>query len=241
MKRYLLTLAFIMWGTILSPLSLHAETIYGEGVVTFEIRDLSSFSKLAANDSVHVYFGDIGEETVKIQAEQNLLPYIYTKVSHDTLHIDISKNIKPSKQINIYLGIKQLSEITTTGTVILSNEKSLKVDTLKISASGISQVSLPGLDCEHLQLEMNGSSTVTLKGTASKQEVNMTGATVYKALGLITNMTTISISGAGKAWVNAKDKLNITLTGAAYLGYQGDPEIQKSITGVGRLEKINSL
>lgn len=240
MKQTFFILMFTILGINLFIDPLKAETIYGEGVVTFDIRELPNFSKLVVNDSFHVYFGDIGEEIVKVQAEQNLLSYIYTKVEDDTLHIDLNKNVKPSKQINIYLGVNEISEITTTGTVLISNQRYLRGDTLKIDASGISQVQLPRLDCKNLTLNITGSSTVTLKGSATEQNVTMKGATVYKALGLITNITTISISGAGKAWVNAKDKLNLTLTGAAYLGYDGDAEVQQSITGVGRLEKITS-
>ncbi len=240
MKRYFLVLTYTILGISLWAEPLKAVTIYGEGVVTFDIRDLSNFSKVVVNDSVHVYFGEIDQEIVKVQAEQNLLSYIYTSIEGDTLHIDLNKNIKPSKQINIYLGVKELSEITTSGTVLLSNEAIFNVDSLKINASGISQVLLPRLNCENLSVDITGSSTVNLKGSAKEQQVTMKGASVYKALGLITNVTTISISGAGKAWVNAKEKLHLTLKGAAYLGYQGDAEIEKSITGVGRLEKIAS-
>ncbi|MEM1282336.1 MAG: head GIN domain-containing protein [Chlamydiota bacterium] len=196
------------------------------------------FSKLNNNDSVQVFFGDIDDEIVKVQAEKNLFPHIYTEVSNDTLHVYLSKNIKPSKKINIYLGAKKLSEITTTGTVILTSEGGFKADSLKIHANGISQISILRLVCNHLHVDIDGSSTVNLKGSALEQEVSMKGASVYKALGLLTDLTTISISGAGKAWVNAKERLNLSLQGAAYLGFSGDPEIQKSITGVGRLEQL---
>jgi Putative auto-transporter adhesin, head GIN domain len=240
MKKTMWILAFLMISVASWHQPLPAETIYGAGVVTFDIRDLPNFSKLVVNGSVQVYFGDIDEELVKVQAEQNLISYIYTKVENDTLHIDLNKDIKPTKQIMVYLAVKELTEITTTGTVLVSNEAPLKVDHLTINASGISQVTLPQLFCDNLTIDIDGSSTVYLKGSSKNQHVTMKGATVYKALGLITDETTISITGAGKAWVSAKDKLNLTLSGAAHLSYQGEPDIQKSISGVGRLEKLQS-
>lgn len=238
MKKYFLFLVLTLLSVTATQAPLSAEPIYGSGIVTFDVRKLPNFQKLVVDGTAHVYFGEIGEELVKVQAEQNLLPYIHTRVENDTLYVELEKGIKPSQQIRVYLGIDKLSDITTSDTVQVKNRNPLQVDSLTIKSSGISQISLPQLFCNTLDVEISGSSTVYIKGAAKQQTVTMSGATVYKALGLLTEETTISIAGAGKAWVNAKDKLHLTLSGASYLGYEGDPEIEKSITGVGRLEKL---
>lgn len=228
--------------------ALQAEILNGRGTAGFEMRNLPHFSNIVVEDSIQVYLQS--EESIgsrqqlsgvcaKVEAEQNLLPSISTSVEGETLHIFFNKSIRPTKQITVSLPIKNLAEITTAGTAILASKTPLELDKLAINASGASQITLSKLICNTLTISIEGSSTVELQGEAGDQLVSIRGAAVYRSSEFAAERATLSISGAGKAWVNVKDKLAITLTGAAYLGYKGDPEVVQSIGGLGRLERLS--
>lgn len=233
--RSWLLVSLTLW---LSTHPLYSETIYGKGVVTFEVRNLPSFKKVVAYGASRVYFGEVEENLVKVEAESNLLAHISTRVEDGILYLDPGKDIKPSRPIKFYLATKELEAITTYGTVQLVNRSPLQADKLELTAYGISKMEIPELFCNHLKVELFGSSSLYLKGAAKSQSVNMTGATDYKAIGLLSDEAKVVINGAGKATVNAKDRLVVDLSGAAYLGYEGHPEVEKKVTGVGKLEQL---
>ena len=54
---------------------------------------------------------------------------------------------------------------------------------------------------------------------------------------LVTRALELSISGAGRADVNATEVLKVTISGAGKVTYSGNPSISKEISGAGSVKK----
>ncbi len=45
------------------------------------------------------------------------------------------------------------------------------------------------------------------------------------------------MSGAGKAYINAKTALSVEISGAGLVEYMGNPKLDKDISGVGKVRR----
>ena len=69
------------------------ETIKGNGEVKKETRELNSFTSLASQGSMNVQISYGNSNSVTVEADENLLPYIETKVEDGRLMIRPKKNV----------------------------------------------------------------------------------------------------------------------------------------------------
>jgi hypothetical protein len=88
-----------------------------------------------------------------------------------------------------------------------------------------------------LKLESNGASAVTVEGTVTNLEVNLSGASKLNAKSLQTQIATVSLNGASYADVTVTETLNASISGAGVLTYAGNPKsVEKNVGGVGRIQ-----
>ena len=92
-----------------------------------------------------------------------------------------------------------------------------------VELSGSGSVSGADLRASALRVDISGSGTVNLTGTADQQEVEVSGSGRYEAAELASRSVTIEISGSGKATVAAAEQLRVDISGSGTVTYSGDP------------------
>jgi hypothetical protein len=86
-------------------------------------------------------------------------------------------------------------------------------------------------------LEGSGATKVELTGKVGVQVVDLSGAGSYLARGLESDRVEVHVSGAGKAFVNAKTSLAVEISGAGLVEYSGNPKLEQDISGVGKVRR----
>ena len=189
--------------------------IVGDGVIKTEDRSISEFSKVVVTGGYQIKWSS-GKPALNISTDQNLLPLIETAVSGSTLKIDSKDNLAPTKSITIILSSASLTDVRLTGGI-------------SFKASQIT-----GQD---LKLESTGASEISVDGSVTNLEVNLTGASKLNARSLHTQIATLSLVGASEANVTVADTLKASVTGAGMLTYSGNPKsVEKNITGAGTIQ-----
>ena len=189
--------------------------IKGDGVVTTTNRPIPDFSTLKADGAYQITWSS-GKPAITISTDQNLLPLITTSVTGDTLHIDRTQNLRPTKGITINISSVSLKEVQLNGAVSLT-------------ASNVS-----GSD---LKLESNGASSINVEGSATHLEVNFSGAGSLDAKALQTQSAKVSLSGACSADVTVTESLDAVISGAGAITYGGNPKkVKKTVSGVGKIQ-----
>ncbi|MBA7508656.1 hypothetical protein ES705_00588 [subsurface metagenome] len=183
--------------------------VRGSGNLISEDRDVSGFSKVSISGSGNLFIEQGDEESLTIEAEDNILPLITTRVSGSTLTIKINRGI-PTKSPNYYLKVKDLTSISTSGSV---------------------SVSCPSLSTDSLVIKSSGSGNITLAGTVTSQDIESSGSFKYYAEDLKSNSCVIDSSGSGDLTVNVSDDLNIDVSGSVKVTYIGSPSITQKTSG----------
>jgi len=241
LKRYLQSYLGCLLGLIFMSDSSFAALDNINGGVTFEVRKVPKFSKVTLKGVGELIFSDIDQEIIKIEAEKKIIPLIETTVINDELVIQTKGNVRLTKPIKYYLAVEEIDSISVNGSARISNFNILKFDNLSIDAKGASRVDLNQLFGENLYLNIQGSAVVKLKGSINLQVVDVSGAGQYSGVGLISNEAKMTVKGASRSFIYAKEKLSVNGSGASSVKYIGNPVIEKTLIGVGSLEPLTEV
>ena len=208
-----ITIIFLAAGSILVA-GCHWVGVRGNGNIKADQRTVSAFANIDASGAFIIEWQN-GAPALSITTDENLLPYIDSHVSGDTLHLHTRDQIWPT------LGIKGVvSSPTRSGA----------------KTSGAVRLTANQLAGPRFALESTGAARVTLDGSVDELLADMTGASELTANGLQTNTTEISTTGASDAEIAVSETLKVAITGAGKVSYSGNPKtIEKHITGAGSI------
>ncbi len=206
-----------------------------------ETRDLSDFNRISLRGVGNLFIEPGDQESFRVEAGSDVLPYIVTKVQDGKLDIRLKRRIfmpllRSMGSINYYVTVKELNALEVSGAGKVTGSR-LCADRLDLRISGAGKVKLDIIVTE-LDTRISGAGNLCLAGEAVRQSLAISGAGNYSASELSSKEGRISISGSGKSTVQASDRLDVRISGAGKVAYMGDPEISKRISGAGKVKKI---
>jgi len=215
------------------------ETIIGSGVVAEEDRTVSGFTRvtLAAVGDVHITQGAV--ESLRIQAEDNLMPHIRTAVRAGTLEITIDPGItlQNTLPIEFHVSLISLDGLLLAGVGEIDG-LDLTVNQLSVTHSGVGSFDLVNLDAVGLDVVLSGVGDIRISGTVGVQDVTLSGVGDYEAEDLQSTEADIVLSGLGSATVRVSDRLDVTITSTGSVFYYGDPIVTISGSGTGTVQRL---
>ena len=215
----------------------------GSGNVITQTREVSGFHGVEVSYPAQVLIQQGEAESVKIEAEDNVMPGLQTRVSGGTLEIfyksDSGKFVAPKKLVKITITVKNLSSVDFSSAGDLTIEK-VKTDNLNISLSGAGNLKLDEIHAQNLQVNLSGAGSMNASGTADHLGLNISGFGDFKGGELHGQTSNVSISGAGSATVWADDTLTAQVSGAGSINYYGSPSVSKQISGVGSVKQLGN-
>jgi hypothetical protein len=207
---------FVFLGVcMLLPVGCRWVGIRGNGHIETEDRTVSAFTEIDAGGAFEIAWQS-GSPALHITTDENLLSYIESDVSGDTLHLRTHDHIWPTRGIKVVISSPTRSAARIRGAV-------------KLTAN---QLTGP-----KFALEASGASQVSLDGNIDELLADMTGASELEAIGLHTRTAEISTTGAGDAEIAVAETLKVAITGAGKVSYSGNPKIEKHITGAGSVRR----
>jgi hypothetical protein len=189
--------------------------VRGNGDIKTDDRTISAFTEIDAGGAFEIEWQS-GSPALRITTDENLLDYIESEVSGDTLRLRTREHIWPTHDVKVLV-----SSPTRTGARI----------------RGAVKLTAKQLTGPKFALEASGASRVSLDGSVDDLLADMTGASELDASDLHTKTAEISTTGAGDAEVAVAETLKVAITGAGKVSYSGNPTIEKHITGAGSVHR----
>ena len=217
--------------------------VQGSGKIESETREVQGFLAVSINYPADVIIQQGKVESVKVEADDNLLQQITTEVDDETLVIENkeeswSQRVDPTERVKITITVKDLREIefSSAGTLRLNG---LKTDELSVNLNGAGEMILNDLDVNKLESRLSGAGNIKANGTAKELELRISGVGNFEAPALQSMVASVRISGAGSATVRVEDDLTARVSGAGSVKYYGSPTLDEDVSGAGSVSQAD--
>ena len=216
----------------------------GSGNIQMEERPVSGFDAVNFSGSGELSITQGDTETLTVEADDNLLPFIKTEVRNGVLFISMEEGsggafVRPSQPIHFNLAIKDLSALTLSGSGRTTSPE-IKADRLSLDVSGSGSLKIDQLETADLSLLLSGSGQVDLGGKATSQQAGLSGSGSYLAGDLESQTARVTSDGSGSGTIWVSDKLEVRLSGSGSVSYYGSPTVSSEVTGSGSLKSLGS-
>lgn len=212
--------------------------IHGRGPVYIEQRQVGHFTGVSNSTAADVEILHGFVEGVFVRAQDNLIPYVRTRVQNGMLHIDVDRDVtlRPQYPIVVEVDVVTLRNLRSTGSGFMRGQL-IDATRLEVNSSGAGDIDLPGLLADSLIVISSGSGDVTAEGGVERLRLNMSAAGRVDTRDLVASEADATISGSGSGTIRVRDYLRATLSGSGWLRYFGSPDVDSTVTGTGEVER----
>ncbi len=214
-------------------------TIRGNGVEATEARTVPVFNTVMSAGDFEVTISKGDQLELQVNAEENILPYIETSVSDNTLLIDIPgwHNVKHRLPMNVFITVPELEGVKQSGSGNITAGY-FSTDKMELFISGSGSVSTV-VDANILNATISGSGWILVAGDSNQSDFSISGSGNIDGSKLIVNYCNANISGSGNVQVHAEKSLYARISGSGNVYYTGTPGIEVNISGSGKVIPVN--
>lgn len=208
------------------------------GASVEEIRITSTFSGVDLRMHANVIVQTGTKTEVRIEAPENFLDFIDTRISGNYLIIESSRCLTSSlNDITVYITTPSISRFKISGSGNINVLDVVNTSLLELEISGSGNIFINTI-AQKVESKISGSGNIDVLGTTSDHVCHISGSGDIKSFGLISPYADVRISGSGTCSVFAEENLKVNISGSGNVRYKGNPLINVNITGSGRV--INS-
>lgn len=185
----------------------------GSGVLATEEREVGSFTRiaLAGSPDVEVTVGE--PPSVAVEADDNLIGMLSTRVRGDTLVIKIDGSCSSSLGFRVRVTVPALEAVEVTG-------------------SG--DITVEGVQAERFTASVTGSGDAEVVGSTDRLVARVTGSGDLHLYDLASREAKASVTGSGDIEIRASGSLKASVTGSGDIAYAGSPpQVSRHVTGSG--------
>lgn len=230
----------LLTGLAFAGCNISGERINGNGRVTSENRNVSPAEKITSLGDMDVFI-TTGDPGVKVEAEDNILPYIITESDGSRLTIRTKNNVNlyTTSSIKVYVSTPHIAslEAAGSGNITCNNKFSSNNDmTFKIAGSGDITVDV---NAPAIHTQIAGSGDMHAKGETRNLDIQIAGSGSFDGPELKAENAEVSIAGSGDANLYADANLKGSVIGSGNIKYSGNATVDKHIVGSGSVTKVH--
>jgi hypothetical protein len=188
-----------------------APRVEGRGPAGEETRTVGPFHRAEVSGALELMI-TVGEsQSVRVQADANLLPHIVTEVKGGRLIARTDGPLKTRTRPKVLVTVPALDGVTASGAT--------SVDVVRVSS-------------ETFDLELTGASTGRVDGQIGALKLNTAGAAHLEAQALKVRSAIVRATGASSLTLRVSDLLDAQLFGATHLVGVGRPaQVKQELNG----------
>jgi hypothetical protein len=227
---------------LLGGCGITMQMVRGSGVVATQDQALSNVSgvTLATPGELTVQLGET--ESLHIEMEDNLLPYLQTTQQDGKLTIQFKRgaNLQPTKPIKYILTVKGLDSLETASVGnITAPALQAKSFIAKIASTG--KIDLAGLTADKLNVELSSVGALTIgPGQVTSQVIEINSSGSYSAPDLQSQKAAVNVNSAGNVTIWVTDKLDAKISSSGVVEYYGSPQVTTTFASSGKVVPLGN-
>jgi hypothetical protein len=179
----LIIIALVFSTVACNVTNFSTRTIRGNGDVVEESRQVGRFNEIQLSGIGNLYVEYADEESLLIEAEENLMRYIDidTRGQNLVIGFEPGTSIDPTEDINFYLTVVELEGVSISGLGSI-NLPEVETDNFDIHISGAGDINIDALYADRLDAELSGLGDVDIDGgEVDFQNVHISGSGTFSS------------------------------------------------------------
>lgn len=191
--------------------------VKGNGIKATETRAVAAFTAIEATGIGGLKLR-VGEaDSLKITADENILPIIKSEVKDGVLILSTTGATKSKTDIVFEATAKTIKRLENSGTV---------------------SIDAKGFNGGELSVETSGVGSITLAGRVDSLKASLSGVGSLDADALSADRVQTDLSGVGSANVRAEKSISGSVSGVGSLTWRGAAtDVTTNVSGIGRVSK----
>ncbi len=210
----------------------------GSGNIISETRSVSTFTEISVGGSFDVEIRTGPATEVRVEADDNVIKYIETTVSGNTLKIRTENNHGFSNtHMKVYITVPTLTAIKASASadvivdgILTSKEKIF----FKTSSSADIKAEI---DAPEVETEASSSSSITLRGKTKTYRATASSSADIKTWDLLSENTSAKASSSATIKLHASVSLDAKASSSADIVYHGAATLNQSVSSSGSVKK----
>jgi hypothetical protein len=190
--------------------------VKGNGKRELQKRDVASFTSISTNGAFNIEVTCQKNLSLEIEGDENILEFVTTEVGNNILRLDNSKNYSTSEPVKVKISVPNLEGL---------------------AVNGAGHINIKGINNDKFEIDSNGAPTITVAGTTKLVDIGANGAGKIDTQNLHAARAVVDTRGVSKVDLDVSDQLDVTISGPASVTYKGDPVVNKTVRGPGKLER----
>lgn len=206
--------------------------------------DVPAFTEIAVKNNAKLILKQDSVQSVTVTANEEIFDKLIVETKDRKLVVRYSSNTWfdsgwKSGPITVYVSVPQIDELTVSGSGSIIADELISARILDCYVSGSGSVRLSKLKAEKITSAVSGSGNLQLEGedVVADFKISVSGSGGVKASGLKTKNVNVLISGSGSCAVHAMEKLDCKIAGSGNVTYTGNPLINSTIVGSGKVRE----
>ncbi len=215
-------------------------SVVGSGVSREEPRNISGYTSVVVQGSINVTLKAANDDKVVVQADDNIVPLIETRLEGTRLVIGFRPNVmlRTRTEPTVQVDFKRISGVQLMGSGNMRADR-IATDVFEATVRGSGNLRVDQLDADVVALSLSGSGNVmTAGGKARALGINILGSGDVRSDKLDAREVAVRIRGSGDAYVQALDSLQADIAGSGDVRYRGEPRITVKRAGTGEVRKL---
>ncbi len=210
-------------GTVTMACGQTREKVKGSGNIKTETRNVKDFTGVKTSTAVDIYLTQGAGFEVVVEADDNLLEHIVTKVEDNVLNVSIDRiTIMNHNKMVVHVTMPEVDYIKATSAGDVIGQTPIKADKLEIQTSSSGDINLE-VHASELDLKTSSAGDLTLTGDAGYVKATTSSAGDIKAYDLKVKEADLRASSAGDIKITVTDKVTAHASSAGDIYIQGNP------------------
>jgi hypothetical protein len=194
---------------------LHAE-LKGSGKRVVEKRNITPFKSISAEGAFTIEVTCQKDLGLEVEGDDNVLAVVTAEVSNNVLQLRNTKNYSTSEPVTFRISVPNLEGI---------------------SVEGAGNVNIRGLNNDKFAIDSQGAPTINVSGNTKLVDIDSSGAGKIDTHNLHAARAVVDSKGVSRIDLDVADQLDVKISGPSSVYYKGDPVVNKSISGPGKVER----
>ena len=231
----------LMIAFVFSSCEVFEKRVVGNGHSITEQRNVRDAKRILLSGNFDVELTPGSTTSLKIDADDNLLPYIITDEEGGKLIIKTRDNTNLSSHngIKVRISTDKIEDISISGAgSIKGMDKFTGSDALSLGVSGAGSIHLD-VNTPKVSAHLSGVGSIDISGETKDADIHISGVGSFKGSNLKTENMKVQLSGTGSAYVFASTSLDVSISGIGSVNYSGNPTLTQSVSGMGSVKKVD--